>query len=64
MAEIIQKALTVSLLLIILLTVLEFSVSAAPQGTSEAATVKAAKDCIGVKNVHGGNSRTGIDCLT
>lgn len=62
MAEIKQKALTVSLVLVILLSVLESSVAAAPQGTSEAATVKAAKGWLGVKNVHGGNSRSGIDC--
>jgi cell wall-associated NlpC family hydrolase len=54
--------LTVSLVFIILLAILVPLVAAAPQGTSEAATVKAAKNWIGVKVVHGGNSRSSIDC--
>ncbi len=62
MTEIKQKALTISLILIILLATLASSVAAAPLGTSETATVKAAKSWIGVKVVHPGNSRSGIDC--
>jgi len=38
------------------------SVAAAPVGTSESGTLKAAKGWIGVKVIHGGNSRSGIDC--
>ena len=57
-----QKALTISLIFIILLATLASSVAAAPTGTSEAATVNAAKSWIGVKVIHEGNSRSGIDC--
>jgi PGF-pre-PGF domain-containing protein len=37
-------------------------VAAAPSGTSESIVVDAAKSWIGVKDVHGGNNRSGIDC--
>ncbi len=36
--------------------------AAAPVGTSEAATVKAAQNWIGVKAEYKGNDRSGIDC--
>jgi len=36
--------------------------AAAPSGSSESATVKAAQSWIGVKELTGGNSRSGIDC--
>lgn len=36
--------------------------AAAPSGISESAVVDAAKNWIGVKEVHGGDDRTGIDC--
>jgi cell wall-associated NlpC family hydrolase len=62
MAKIEQKALTISLIFIILLATLASSVAAAPLGTSETATVNAAKTWIGVKVIHEGNSRSGIDC--
>jgi cell wall-associated NlpC family hydrolase len=57
-----QKALIISLILIILLATLASSVTASPVKTSESATVKAAKSWTGVKVVHAGNSRSGIDC--
>jgi cell wall-associated NlpC family hydrolase len=62
MTEIKQKALAISLILIILLATLASSVAAAPLGTSETATVKAAQSWTGVKVIHGGNSRSSIDC--
>ncbi|RXA20795.1 PGF-pre-PGF domain-containing protein [Methanosarcina sp. MSH10X1] len=37
-------------------------VSAAPSGTSETTVVEAAKSWLGVKSVHGGSNRSGIDC--
>jgi PGF-pre-PGF domain-containing protein len=37
-------------------------VAAAPLGTTESAVVDAAKGWIGVKEVHGGDNRSGIDC--
>jgi cell wall-associated NlpC family hydrolase len=54
--------LTISLILIILLAALTSSVAAAPAGIKESDVVKYAKSWIGVPNVHGGNSRAGIDC--
>lgn len=57
-----QKIVTVSLIIIILLAISAFSVTAAPLGTKESNVVKYAKSWVGVRNVHGGNSRTGIDC--
>ena len=38
------------------------SVAAAPIGTKESDVVTYAKSWVGVPNLHGGNSRTGIDC--
>jgi len=38
------------------------AVDAAPIGTDPKTVVKYAKSWVGVKNVHGGNSRAGIDC--
>lgn len=62
MDKIKQKALIISLILIILLAISASSVAAAPIGTKESDVVKYAKSWIGVPNVHGGNSRAGIDC--
>ncbi|HET8686174.1 MAG TPA: NlpC/P60 family protein [Methanosarcina sp.] len=38
------------------------SVTTAPAGTNESDIVKYARSWVGVPNVHGGNSREGIDC--
>jgi cell wall-associated NlpC family hydrolase len=54
--------ITISLIIIILLAISASSVAAAPVGTKESDVVKYAKSWVGVRNVHGGNSRTGIDC--
>ncbi|MGB9928593.1 MAG: C40 family peptidase [Methanosarcina sp.] len=62
MGNVKQKVITISLILILLLSISASSVAAAPEGTKEADVVKHAKSWIGVKNVHGGNSRSGIDC--
>ena len=56
----IQK--TILLFLVVVLIVFIPFASAAPVGTSESATVTAAKNWIGVKNEHGGNNRSSIDC--
>jgi cell wall-associated NlpC family hydrolase len=53
---------TISLIIIILLAISASSVAAAPVGTKESDVVKYAKSWVGVRNVHGGNSRAGIDC--
>jgi len=45
-----------------LLAISVSSVAAAPVGTKESNVVKYAKSWVGVRNVHGGNSRAGIDC--
>jgi cell wall-associated NlpC family hydrolase len=45
-----------------LLVALAPSAGAAPIGTKEKDIVKYAKNWVGVKNVHGGNNREGIDC--
>ncbi|MDD3873392.1 MAG: PKD domain-containing protein [Methanosarcina sp.] len=55
-----QKLIAV-LLVIILIESIPL-VAAAPLGTSESAVVEAAKSWIGVKSVHGGNDKSGIDC--
>ena len=55
-----QKLIAV-LLVIILIEFIPL-VAAAPLGTSESAVVEAAKSWIGVKSVHGGNNKSGIDC--
>jgi cell wall-associated NlpC family hydrolase len=55
-----QKAIA-GLLIVILIAFIPL-VAAAPVGTSESATVKAANGWIGVKALYKGNSRSGIDC--
>jgi cell wall-associated NlpC family hydrolase len=55
-----QKVLAV-LLVAILIAFMPLG-AAAPAGTSEAATVKAAQSWIGVKAEYKGNDRAGIDC--
>jgi PGF-pre-PGF domain-containing protein len=56
-----KQKLIVMLLVAILIVFVSLG-AAAPVGTSESATVTAAKSWIGVKEVHGGNDRSGIDC--
>jgi cell wall-associated NlpC family hydrolase len=55
-----QKVIA-TILIVILIAFIPLG-AAAPVGTSEAATVKAAKNWIGVKTLYKGNSRSGIDC--
>ena len=55
-----QKAIA-SCLVVILIVFIPLG-AAAPIGTSESATIKAAKSWIGVKTLYKGNSRSGIDC--
>lgn len=57
-----QKIFAISLIIVILLVISASSVVAAPVGTKESDVVKYAKSWVGVRNVHGGNSREGIDC--
>lgn len=56
-----SKKLLAAFIAIALLASIPLAI-AAPVGTSESATVKAAQGWIGVKDVAGGNSRSGIDC--
>ncbi len=58
----IKKHQLIAILLVAILIAFIPLVSAAPAGTSESTVVAAAKGWIGVKSVHGGNSRSGIDC--
>jgi PGF-pre-PGF domain-containing protein len=58
----IKKYQLIAILLVAILIAFIPLVSAAPAGTSESTVVAAAKGWIGVKSVHGGNSRSGIDC--
>jgi len=58
----INKRRLIAILLVAILIAFIPLVSAAPAGTSESTVVAAAKGWIGVKSVHGGNSRSGIDC--
>lgn len=58
----INKHQLIAILLVAILIAFIPLVSAAPAGTSESTVVAAAKGWIGVKSVHGGNSRSGIDC--
>ena len=57
-----NKQKLIAILLVAILIAFIPLVSAAPVGTSESKVVEAAKSWIGVKSVHGGNSRSGIDC--
>lgn len=57
-----KKYQLIAILLVAILIAFIPLVSAAPAGTSESTVVAAAKGWIGVKSVHGGNSRSGIDC--
>lgn len=56
-----RRELIVVLLVVILIAFIP-TAAAAPTGISESAVVDAAKGWIGVKEVHAGNSRSGIDC--
>ena len=56
-----KQKVIVTLLLAILIAFIPLG-AAAPVGTSENATVEAAKGWLGVKSVHGGNNTTAIDC--
>ena len=56
-----KQGLMAILLLVILISFVSLG-AAAPVGTSESATVAAANSWLGVKSVHGGNDRSGIDC--
>ncbi|MCC4765588.1 PGF-pre-PGF domain-containing protein [Methanosarcina sp. DH1] len=58
----INKHQLIAILLVAILIAFIPLASAAPAGTSESTVVAAAKSWIGVKSVHGGNSRSGIDC--
>lgn len=58
----IKKHQLIAILLVAILIAFIPLVSAAPAGTSESTVVAASKGWIGVKSVHGGNSRSGIDC--
>jgi cell wall-associated NlpC family hydrolase len=62
MAKVIQKMVTVSLVLIVFFATVTLQTTAAPVGTKESDVVKYAKSWVGVPNLHGGNSRVGIDC--
>ena len=55
-----QKA--IAILFVAILVALIPLGAAAPSGSSESATVKAAQSWIGVKELTGDNSRSGIDC--
>jgi PGF-pre-PGF domain-containing protein len=56
-----QKLITLLFLFILIGQILPL-VEAAPVGTSESTVVAASKSWLGVKSVHGGNDRSGIDC--
>lgn len=45
-----------------MIAILASSAAATPVGTKENDVVKHAKSWVGVPNVHGGNSKDGIDC--
>ena len=57
-----NKQKLISILLVAILIAFIPLVAAAPSGTSESTVVEAAKSWIGVKSVHGADSRSGIDC--
>ena len=57
-----NKRVAIAALLIVILIAFIPLGAAAPIGTSESATIKAAKSWIGVKTLYKGNSRSGIDC--
>ncbi|HEY3362133.1 MAG TPA: NlpC/P60 family protein [Methanosarcina sp.] len=56
-----KQKLIVTLLLTILIAFIPLG-AAAPVGTSENSTVEAANSWLGVKEIHGGNNTTAIDC--
>jgi cell wall-associated NlpC family hydrolase len=56
-----KQKLVVILLVVILIAFIPLG-AAAPADISESAVVKAAKDWIGVKSMHGGENKSGIDC--
>jgi PGF-pre-PGF domain-containing protein len=56
-----QKLITLFFLFILIGQILPL-VEAAPVGTSESTVVAAANSWLGVKSVHGGNDKSGIDC--
>lgn len=58
----INKQRLIAILLLAILIAFIPLVEAAPSGTSESAVVEAANSWLGVKSVHGGNDRSGIDC--
>jgi cell wall-associated NlpC family hydrolase len=58
----INKKKAIAFLFVAILIVLIPLGEASPVMTSESATVKAAQGWIGVKELTGGNSRSGIDC--
>jgi len=58
----INKQKAIAILFVAILVALIPLGAAAPSGATESATVKAAKSWIGVKELTGGNSRSGIDC--
>jgi PGF-pre-PGF domain-containing protein len=58
----INKQKLIAILLVAILIALIPLVAAAPSGTSESTVVEAAKSWIGVKSVHGGDNKSGIDC--
>jgi PGF-pre-PGF domain-containing protein len=58
----IKKQKLMVILFVAILTAFIPLAAAAPSGISESAVVEAAKSWIGVKEVHGGDNRSGIDC--
>ncbi len=58
----VNKQKLIAILLVAILIALIPLVAAAPSGTSESTVVEAAKSWIGVKSVHGGDNKSGIDC--
>ncbi len=58
----IHKQKLIATLLVAILIAFIPLVAAAPSGTSESTVVEAAKSWIGVKSVHGGDNKSGIDC--
>ena len=58
----INKQKLIVILFVAILIIFIPLVAAAPLGTTESAVVEAAKSWIGVKEVHGGDNRSGIDC--
>lgn len=57
-----QKVLSLFLVAVLLVALSAASAGASPAGAKSSDVVKHAKSWVGVKNVHGGNSRSGIDC--